>query len=165
MSTSDHIYPLLLLGVEECHVNLTQLLGMLALATGGGLLLSEPLIGQDLLTEWAGDSVAPLRLVCAVAIVLGAVAKLRLQDYQQDGNQWWFRFDEKGGKARTIPARHDVQTSIAAYLAAAGMAEEPGDAPLFRSAVRKTKVLTDRAMTANDIYRMVKRVLSETAPT
>ena len=55
-------------------MNLTQLLGTLTFATGGGLLLSEPLIGQDLLTELAGDSVAPLRLVCAVAIVLGAVA-------------------------------------------------------------------------------------------
>jgi hypothetical protein len=55
-------------------VNLTQLLGTLTLATGGSLLLSEPLTGQDLLTELAGDNLAPLRLACAVAIVLGAVA-------------------------------------------------------------------------------------------
>jgi integrase len=38
---------------------------------------------------------------------------------------------------------------------------DPGDAPLFRSAVRKTKVLTLQAMTANDIYRMVKRRLRD----
>jgi len=33
-------------------------------------------------------------------------------------------------------------------------------APLFQSAVRKTKQLTGRLMTANDILRMVKRRLS-----
>ena len=43
---------------------------------------------------------------------VGAVAKLRLGDYYADGHQWWFRFDEKGGKARTIPARHDVEVYI-----------------------------------------------------
>jgi integrase/recombinase XerD len=88
---------------------------------------------------------------------VGAVAKLRLEDYSPDGNQWWFRFDEKGGKARTIPARHNLQTYIEAYLAAAGIERDPGETPLFRSAVRKTKVLTRVSMTANDVYRMVKR--------
>ena len=37
-----------------------------------------------------------------------------------------------------------------------------GDTPLFRSAVRKTKLLTTRALTTNDIYRMVKRRLQDT---
>jgi hypothetical protein len=46
----------------------------LALAAGGSLLLSEPLIGQDLLTELTGTQWVFLRLVCAVAVVLGAVA-------------------------------------------------------------------------------------------
>lgn len=51
-----------------------RLLGTLTLATGSGLLLSGPLIGQDLLSELAGESVASLRLICAIAIGLGAVA-------------------------------------------------------------------------------------------
>jgi len=55
-------------------VNLTCLLGTLALATGGGLLLSGPLIGQDLLMELAGGGGASLRLICAIAIVLGVLA-------------------------------------------------------------------------------------------
>ena len=50
---------------------------------------------------------------------VGAVAKLRVQDYYADGHQWWFRFDEKGGKARTIPARHDVEQYIEAHVEAA----------------------------------------------
>jgi integrase/recombinase XerD len=92
---------------------------------------------------------------------VGAVAKLRLRDYYADGHQWWFRFDEKGGKARTIPARHDVELYIEAYGHAAGIEKNADDTPLFRSAVRKTKVLTLRALTANDIYRMVKRRLQD----
>ena len=59
---------------EGCQVNPTRLLGVLALAAGGSLLLSEPLLGQDLLTELTGTSLVPLRAVCALAIVLGALA-------------------------------------------------------------------------------------------
>jgi hypothetical protein len=55
-------------------MNVTRLLGTLTLATGGGLLLSGPLLGQDLLRELAGESVAPLRLTCVVAVVLGGAA-------------------------------------------------------------------------------------------
>jgi len=87
------------------------------------------------------------------------VAKLRLQDSSPDGNQWCLHVDEKGGKARTIPARYDLQTYVEVYLVAAGSAGDPGEAPLFRSAVRKTKVLTPLPMSANAIYRMVKHRL------
>jgi hypothetical protein len=69
-------------------VNLTHLLGVLALAAGGSLLLSEPLLGQDLLSELTGIQLLPLRLICTVVIVLGVVA-VRLgrqeeKDFQQD---------------------------------------------------------------------------------
>jgi integrase/recombinase XerD len=56
------------------------------------------------------------------AACVGAVAKLRRSDYYADGHQWWFRFDEKGGKARTIPAWHDVGMYIEAYMTVAGRA-------------------------------------------
>jgi hypothetical protein len=59
---------------EGCQVNPTRLLGVVALAAGGSLLLSEPLLGQDLLTELTGTSLVPLRAVCVIAIVLGALA-------------------------------------------------------------------------------------------
>jgi integrase len=47
------------------------------------------------------------------------------------------------------------------YVAAAGIEKDAEDTSLFRSAVRKTKVLTTRTLTANDIYRMVKRRLQD----
>ena len=52
----------------------TRLLGALTLAAGGSLLLSEPLIGQDLLTDVTGTSLLSLRFVCTVAIALGLFA-------------------------------------------------------------------------------------------
>ena len=55
-------------------MNATRLLGVLALATGGSLLLSEPLLGQALLTELTGTNLMTLRAVCALTIVLGALA-------------------------------------------------------------------------------------------
>jgi len=90
---------------------------------------------------------------------VGAIAKLRRSDLRHDADQWVFRFHEKGGKSRAIPLRHDLQQFLLAYLDAAGLTESPGDAPLFRSAMRKTKRLSDCAMTAHDMRRMVKRRL------
>ena len=55
-------------------MNPTRLLGALTLAAGGSLLLSEPLIGQDLLTDLTGTSLLSLRFVCTVAVVLGLLA-------------------------------------------------------------------------------------------
>jgi hypothetical protein len=53
---------------------LTRLLGVLALAAGGSLLLSEPLLGQELLTDVTGTNLGTLRLVCALTIMLGTLA-------------------------------------------------------------------------------------------
>ena len=54
-----------------------------------------------------------------------------------------------------------MEMYIEAYMTAAGIENDAEDTPLFRSTVRKTKLLTTRALTANDIYRMVKRCLQD----
>jgi hypothetical protein len=53
---------------------LTRLLGVWALAAGGSLLLSEPLLGQELLTDVTGTNLGTLRLVCALTLGLGTLA-------------------------------------------------------------------------------------------
>jgi hypothetical protein len=63
------------------------LLGVLALAAGGSFLVSEPLLGQELLTDLTGTNLWVLRAVCTIVIVLGALA-VRLgrreeQEFQQ----------------------------------------------------------------------------------
>ncbi len=91
----------------------------------------------------------------------GAVAKLRLGDFQYDGTQFVLRFQEKGGKSREIPVRHDLEGYIRAYLDAAGIAAENKDRPLFRSTRRRTGQLTGNAMTSKSICELVKRRLKD----
>jgi len=87
----------------------------------------------------------------------GAVARLRLADFYTDGRQWFFRFDEKGGKVRDIPARHDLECFVREHIRAAGIEADSLDRPLFRTAAGRTDRLTRTAMSAKDILRMVKR--------
>lgn len=88
---------------------------------------------------------------------VGAVAKLSPWDLQHDGSQWCLRFEEKGGKSREIPVRHDLERYIFDYLDAAGIRHDQKDTALFLTAIRKTKQLTSNRMTAADMCRMVKR--------
>jgi len=75
------------------------------------------------------------------------------------GDQHCLRFHEKGGKYREIPARHDLQRLIHVYLAAGSLEYSDKSSPLFRTAIRRTKLLTQNSMTSDDMGRMVKRRL------
>ena len=105
--------------------------------------------------------VAVLATLIYTAARAGAVARLRIRDLSHDGTQYLLRFQEKGGKSREIPVRHDLQGCILNYLAAAGLADAHRDSPLFRSADRRTGKLTAAATTGQDICRMVKRRLKD----
>jgi integrase/recombinase XerD len=93
----------------------------------------------------------------------GAVARLRLGDFQDDGRQYVLRFREKGGKSREIPVRHDdLEGYILAYIEAAGITGEPMDSPLFRAAInRMAKRLSRRPLTTDRIGDMMKRRLKD----
>ena len=104
---------------------------------------------------------AILATLAYTACRAGAVAKLRLQDFQSDGTQYVLRFQEKGGKSREIPVRHDLEGNIRAYLDAAGIAGDAKERPLFRSTLRRTKQLTGNALTSKAICELVKRRLKD----
>lgn len=89
----------------------------------------------------------------------GAIAKLKRKDFAHDGTQFVLRFAEKGGKARSIPVRHDLENYLHEYLLFADAIGETPDSPLFRSASGRNGTLSPRGMTAIDICRMVKRRL------
>jgi site-specific recombinase XerD len=91
---------------------------------------------------------------------VGAVAKLRLSDYRNTGEQRTLRFREKGGKDREIPVRHDLEGWINEYITAAGIGEDARSAPLFRAA-DKTKRLIKDDYGAHSIRQMMKRRLSD----
>ena len=92
----------------------------------------------------------------------GAVAKLRLGDFQREGSQYVLRFQEKGGKSREIPVRHDLEGMILAYIEAAGIGGQAKDSPLFRAGTNGTaKTLTGNPLTSKRICELVKRRLKE----
>lgn len=55
-------------------MNLTQLLGIVTFAVGGGLLCSELLLGHEFLITVADTERVPLRIFCMVALVIGGLA-------------------------------------------------------------------------------------------
>ena len=86
---------------------------------------------------------------------VGAVISMNVEDYYQQGKRWWLRLHEKGGKFHQVPAHHNAEQYLDAYLEAAGIAGEKGT-PLWRS-MTKGGVVNPNRMNRVDVFRMVKR--------
>jgi integrase/recombinase XerD len=99
---------------------------------------------------------ALIGLMCYSFARVSAAAGMDVEDYYQQGKRSWFRLHEKGGKFHEVPAHHNAESYLDAYLAAAGVALER-KAPLFRTAVGKSCMLTVQRMSRTDVLRMVKR--------
>ena len=118
---------------------------------------------QKLLRSINGDSLLDLRDKTVIAIFsytavrVGAVSKLTLGDFHSSSGEYTLRFKEKGGKAREIPVRDDLEKLILRYLQLRGMGAKSD--PLFPSAIKTSGNLSDSPMHANDIRRMLKRRL------
>jgi len=91
---------------------------------------------------------------------IGAVVAMRVEDYYPEGKRWWVRLHEKGGKRHEMPAHHNLEAYLDAYIVAAGIRDE-AKGPLFRSAIRRTGVLTMTPMNRVDAYRMIRRRAAE----
>src|SRR5690242_12019426 len=68
---------------------------------------------------------------------VGAVVSMRVEDYYPQSKRWWVRLHEKGGKRHEMPAHHNLEAYLDAYIDAAGIREEK-KSPLFRSAAGRT---------------------------
>jgi integrase len=86
----------------------------------------------------------------------GAVITMKVEDFFLKGKRWWVRLEEKGGKHHEMPAHHNLEAYLDAYLNAAGIRGQK-KTPLFRSARGKTKTLTENPMARGDVYRMIRR--------
>jgi integrase/recombinase XerD len=98
---------------------------------------------------------ALIGVMCYSFARVSATVNMRVEDYYQNGKRWWLRLHEKGGKRHEVPAHHNAEAYIDAYLNAAGIWEET-KGPLFRS-VDKHRKLTTNSLTRIDVLRMVKR--------
>jgi len=90
---------------------------------------------------------------------VGATLAMKVEDYYTEGRRGWFRLHEKGGKLHQVPAHHNAEAYLDAYLEAAKIGQER-KSPLFRTFGRYRK-LTPRAMDPNDALRMIKRRAGE----
>ncbi len=116
---------------------------------------------RALLDSIKTDSVVGLRDRAIIAVMVytfgrvSAMVHMRVEDYYQNGKRWWIRLHEKGGKRHEVPAHHNAEAYLDAYLDAAGIWDEKRS-PLFRS-VDKRRQLTANPITRTDVLRMVKR--------
>lgn len=67
---------------------------------------------------------------------------------------------EGRGKFHEVPAHHNAEECLDAYIEAAKIADDK-KGPLFRTAQGKTKRLTDRPMHRIDVFRMIHRRTEE----
>jgi site-specific recombinase XerD len=117
---------------------------------------------RDLLDSIPTTSVVGLRDRALIALMVytfarvGAATAMRVEDYYTQGRRFWVRLHEKGGKRHEMPCHHNLDTYLAAYIEAAGIAMDKKGA-LFRTAIGKTNVLTDKPMAQVDVYRMIRR--------
>jgi integrase/recombinase XerD len=87
---------------------------------------------------------------------IGAAVGMRVEDYFVQGRRGWVRLYEKGGKQHEVPANHNLDEYLEAYIKGAGLGSD-SKRFLFCTALGKTDVLTGRPMSQSDAYRMVRR--------
>lgn len=86
---------------------------------------------------------------------VSALLSMNVEDYYPDGKRWWFRLHEKGGKFHEVPAHHNAEKYLDAYIMVTGIAANPRS-PLFRSFDRRRR-LTDRRLSRREALAMIKR--------
>ena len=64
---------------------------------------------------------------------VGEAVGMRVEDYFPKGKRWRVRLHEKGGKRHEMPAHHNLEAYLDAYMHAAELFGAKGT-PLFRSA-------------------------------
>ena len=119
-------------------------------------------MARQLLDGIGDGDLVRLRDRAVISVCLFSFARIEaalgmdVGDYYPNGKWWWFRLREKGGKDHEMPAHHTAESYVDAYIQAAGIADQKRD-PLFRSAVGKSKVLSDRRMTRHAALKMIQR--------
>ena len=86
---------------------------------------------------------------------VGAVVGHERGGLLSEGKRWWFRLHEKGGKRHEVPAHHNAEAYVDAYLAAAQITDDR-KAPLFRS-LDRGRHLTERRLHRLEVLAMIKR--------
>ena len=85
---------------------------------------------KDEATGVESPDIAGLRDRALIALMVysfarvGAMVRMRVEDYYGNGKTWWVRLHEKGGKFHEVPVNHNPEEYLDAYLDAAGIEGE-----------------------------------------
>lgn len=93
-------------------------------------------------------------MVYSFARVSAAVG-MNVEDYYPQGRRMWLRLHEKGGKRHDVPAHHNAEAYLDAYLESSGIRDER-KGPLFRTVSPRLELTLNRMHRA-DVLRMIKR--------
>ena len=89
---------------------------------------------------------------------VSAIVGMNAKDYYPNGKKYWFRLHEKGGKFHEVPAHHNAEAYMDAYIVAAGIDPKDKAAPLFRTfRGQRTDRLTEKRMNRVDVFRMIRK--------
>ena len=139
--------------------------GERATATEGKTIEIPPMEVRQLMNSIDTSHVVGLRdrlviaLLAFTAARVGAVVKLKIADVRISVANSLLQLQEKRGKFRSIPIRHDLVEFLNAYLIA--LEYKDANQPLLRTAIGRTKQLTTSAMSAADVRCMLKRRLKD----
>jgi integrase/recombinase XerD len=106
-------------------------------------------------------TISELRDRALIAVMVFSFARvsaalgMKVEDYYTEGRRAWFRLYEKGGKRHEVPAHHNAEKYLDAYLDAARIARQK-KTPLFRS-IDRHRQLTARPIPARNALAMIKR--------
>ena len=87
---------------------------------------------------------------------IGAALSMKVEDLYVQNRRLWVRLHEKGGKRHEMPCHHNLETYLAAYIEAAGIAED-AKGPLFHTIGRGTDTLTETPLPQANAYQMIRR--------
>ena len=81
---------------------------------------------------------------------------MKVEDYFVQSRRSYIRLHEKGGIEHAVPAHHNLDEYIEAYIKVAGIVDD-AKGFLFRTVAGKTGRLTTLPSSQPDAYRMIRR--------
>lgn len=121
----------------------------------------SPEQARKLLDVIDGRTITGLRDRALIAVMVFSFARVSAAigmnggDYYSDGNRFWFRLHEKGGRYHEVPVHHRAQAYLDEYLREAGIMFL-ASAPLFRT-IDRYRRLTDRRLHRREVLAMIKK--------
>lgn len=119
---------------------------------------------SKLLRSFSENSLIDLRDRAFIALLLytfarvSAVTALSVEDYFEEGGEWFLRLREKGSKEHVLPVHPKLKEYLEAYLK--HLAPKRARLPLFRTANGRQPELTSQPMSRQDAFRMIRRRIS-----